>query len=205
MLTRTTYQKIANGEKLNPLEAQEFVLHMDRLQRLSDSLTGWFQPGTLTPQFAMPRISDPVWVGSALASFFAQRTTDTAITDVTNTYIEFEDSRDFGYGWRLDENDHTKVRWENVEGRAFHVSGYVTWEANATGYRGVWLQGFDKDDVSIGTTPLLTAQGFSGVDNVLPFSFSWYYNGFDYVKFYVHQSSGGDLAMKDFLIGLSLA
>lgn len=195
-------KKMAEGIPLSELEKQALYLEAQKLEQAESRIGSWSRAGTITPKLTNPIISMPHWAGSALGALFTQRIADTTVTNNTNTYITFDTTNNKGDVWHV-EGD--KIWWDAVDGQAFDVAGYVTWAANATGYRGAWIEGFDASGASLGASALHTAAGQNLVDNVLPISFKWFYNGFAYIKFYVKQTSGGDLTMKDFLIGLALS
>lgn len=180
------------------LELRRVAKEIDSVRALSES---WVKAGSLTPTFINPTINNPRWQGSPLQAAFALRLADLTIPNTTNTYVTFDSNKNFGTLWAV---DGAKVSWKGSDERAFQINGYANWAANATGYRGLWIEGFSAADVSLGTSPIHTFAGQNLVDNVLPVSFSFYFNGFSYVKFYVHQSSGGDLILKDLVLGLSL-
>lgn len=164
----------------------------------------WLKTRGANPQFEYPVVRDVRWLGSPLSTSIAQRIADVTVTTATNTYITFDTSKRFGTAFSVSD-DGTKIFWDGLDGKAFNISGYVIWAQNGTGYRAAYLEGFDSNDVSLGTAPLHTAAGQNLVDNVLPISFTFYFNGFSYLKFFVFQSSGGDLTMKEFTLGISLA
>jgi hypothetical protein len=202
MITRTIFEKIARNEPLTIQEQAEFAVFGEALVGLEALWSGNVMGGTTVPRLQRPIIESPTWVGSPLKALIAVRTSVLSVANTTNTYITFDTFQNFGDVW---SGNGDKVTFRGVQNKAFQIHGYAIWAGNATGYRGLWLEGFDAANVSLGTSPLHTFAGNNLVDNVLPVSFMFYYNNFDYLKFYVHQSSGGNLNLKALVLGLSLA
>jgi hypothetical protein len=185
-------------------EINEIVRLFNELGVREEKYKSWLQFNSSNPKLQAPTIGDPVWTGSPLNLCVAQRLTDTVIAHNAPTYVTFNIVKAFGTAFSVSE-DNTKLFWNALDARGFAIHGFVTWVANGTGYRTTHLEGFDSDGVSLGTAPLHSFAGQALVDNVLPISFAYYFNNFSYLRFYVTQTSGGNLTMKDFLLGITLA
>lgn len=200
------------GDLLRDLRNPNTPQHrLEEVYRLANELSdrdekykSWLNFADSNPKLGRPVIGSPKWTGSPLNLLVAQRLGDLSVPNDTIQYITFDTQKQFGEAFTM-SSDNTKIFWQPVDGRGFTINGYVIWVANGTGYRGAWLEGFDANGNSMGTSPLHTFKGFSEIDNVLPISFTFYFNGFSYLRFYVRQTSGGALTMKDFLIGVTLA
>jgi hypothetical protein len=189
---------------LSKQRLDEIVRIFNELGDREEKYRGWLQFANGQPRISTPTIGDPVWTGSPLNLCVAQRLADTSVAHNTNHYITFDKVRQFGTAFAVSE-DKTKLHWNALDARGFSIDGFVTWAANGTGYRAAYLEGFNASGVSLGTAPLHTFPGNGLVDNVLPISFKYYFNDFAYLKFFVAQTSGAPLTMKDFLIGATLA
>lgn len=182
----------------------EIVRLLNEMGNREEKYKSWLQVANNQPRIIRPTLGNPKWVGSPLGLLVVQRIANVTVTTGTDTYITFDAVKQYGEDFAVSE-DNTKIFWRSLQDAGFSLNGYVIWAGNATGYRALYVEGFDADDVSLGTAPLHTFAGQNLVDNVLPISFTFYFNGFDYVKFFVHQTSGGDLVMKEFTLGITLA
>ncbi len=165
---------------------------------------GWLTAANTEPYFRFANIDTPHWAGSPLHLCVTQRLTNTSVPTSANFYITFDNIRNFGDAFSVDP-DNQKVYWNKMAAKGIGIDGYVIWTAHAVGYRAVYVEGFDANGVSIGTAPLHTFPGNSLVDNVCPVSFKYYFNNFHYIKFFVFQSSGANLVMKEFNLGVTVA
>lgn len=204
-------EKIARGHTLSEVEINELRFQMLALDDTNKVVQTWTRSGmgVSSPALENPHLGQPTWGGSPLHVLVAQRSTDTAIANSTPTYVTFEIHLNLGSAFKLSD-DGTKI-YVSRQGNArspFMVSGHASWAANATGFRGAWVEGFSADGTSIATSVLHTGQGFTGIDNVFPFASAFNFEAVSqplaYIKFYVSQSSGGNLNLVDFYIGLTV-
>ncbi len=171
----------------------------------------WLQFANSSPKLDHPTITSPNWVNSPLHAFILYRQADLTVANDTDVYIQHDQARNFGnvFEGYIEDTNGTRVRrGSNFDGvaMAFRVDGFAIWAGNATGYRGLWIESFDANNSFLARSPLHTAAGHNLIDNVLPFSFTWFYdNGANYVKLKVHQTSGGNLTLKEFYAAFTLA
>ncbi len=195
--------KMAKNENLTPQELDYLRIQGKNTQQNNAQTAGWVNAdGTLDLQ--RPRISNPYFVNNALAPLNATRTTDTAITTGTDTAVAFETIAYSSPVFSIDLADATKIKLIFV-GQGFQIVGRVAWEGNATGYRNVKIEAFTQDDVSLGTESLNSHQGFSGTDNIFPFSFTVPNNQFptmSYFKFTVGHTRGANLNLLFFNVSI---
>jgi len=197
-------KKMAKGQQLSFSEIERLRLWGNNAES-HNSYTQALQSGAAV--VVKPFIERPLWFGgSPLDALTFQRTTDVTISDSTNTYITFETTYGQSDNFSLDSSDLSKLLVRHL-GTPFMLFGYANWTANATGYRGLWVEGFTAQDASLGTSPLHTSAGQALVDNVLPFAYaagSQQFPKMTYLKFYVHQTSTGNLDLKDLVCNISI-
>ena len=196
-------EKIGSGVKLDGLELSQLRDEARAVQEVKDVVKGWINlAGGMSLDF--PSIYLPRWRSSPLNLFIANEQTDTAIVNNTNTYISFDTVAQTSAVFKVRSSDTTYIDIaSDVAAPNFGVIGYMTFAQNGTGYRAAYLQGYDASGASVGFTPLVTAAGQNLVDNVIPFAYPAKL-GVRTFRFFVFQSSGGNLTLKDFFIGMFL-
>lgn len=195
--------KMAKNESLTPQEL-DFLRIQGKNTQQNNALTASWVNADGTLDLIRPRISNPYFVNNALAPLIATRTTDTAITTSTDYAVPFENIAYYSNLFSIDLSDATKIKLVFV-GQGFQIIGRVAWQANATGNRGVKIEAFTQDDVSLGGALLCNHQGFSGEDNVFPFSFTVPNNQFptmSYFKLLTGHTRGADLNLLYFDVSI---
>lgn len=187
----------ASQGKLTPADRAD----MQALSNDLEALRSWIKTGTSSQNFQAPNIGQPNWKFSPLHSIFIERLAATSIANDTPTYITFDRVVNFGNVWHVSGD---KVYIDNADGQVFDIDGSVGWATNATGYRGCWIEGFDKNDVSLGTQAIHTFAGQALITNVLPLAGSFYFGGMAYIKFFVRHTAGAPLNMTSFIGTLAL-
>lgn len=195
--------KMAKNESLTPQELDFLRIQGKNTQQNNAQTAGWVNAdGTLNLQ--SPRISSPFFATNALSPLKLTRSTDTAITTGTDTAVEFENREGFEGVFIFDSSAPSKITL-SYPGQAFAVMGIVGWEANATGYRRVKLEGFSQGDVSLGYAVLNCHLGFVGTENIFPFCYPIPQNALPtmaYFKFVVDHSRGANLNLLNFDVGI---
>ena len=196
-------EKMGRGIKLTGLELSQLRDEARAVQEIKDLAKTWIHP-TGGTTFDFPSLFLPRWRSSPLNLFIANEQTDTAIVNNTNTYISFDAVAQTSAVFSVRSSDTTYIDVAaDVAAPNFGVIGYMTFVQNATGYRAAYLQGYDAAGASVGFTPLVTAAGQNLVDNVISFAYPAKL-GVRTFRFFVFQSSGGNLTLKDFFVGMFL-
>lgn len=194
--------KHLRGQPLLEDEIQQVVSAIASYGNATEKVNTWSENGTQA-RFINPELESPIWGITALSNSQFDRDADLTVLNNTETYITFDTKGGEQKSFRLDPDDLSKLII--YSGQSFQISGIVRWTANATGYRGVFIEGFKSDGTSIGTGTLATFPGFAGVTNTFPYGAIIGSNVFPevtYYKFKVIQTSGGDLDLLSFGLGL---
>jgi hypothetical protein len=188
--------KIALGEVLTPSELEAFRQEARALNDVKNTVTGWLHPGSANPQFqSFTVMTPPRWKQSPLHTYSFQRQTDRTVPNNTADYITFDTFYQHGSAFEVDPTDATKIVVANP-GPTFQVSGVVNWDNNATGYRYIALEGFKQDGTSLGFVGLHLFPGTATEDNSFPISYVAdlaQLAEMKYMKFFLRQTSGGNL------------
>lgn len=196
--------RVARREELSPIELEDFRTQAKRLNEVKDRVESWMTPADNDPKFRVVR-GQTLHVDHPLNHLVFNMQADLSVSDVTNTYITFDQKYGYSLEFTIDlVNDPQKI-YVKYPGRDFYFSGLAQWAANATGYRAVFLEGFTTGGVSLGSVPLYTAPGHSLTDNWSPFFFlinSENISALEYFKLFAFQSSGGSLTLKSLLCGV---
>lgn len=206
-MLREIFAKIADGKPLNLFEREKFLEMGERLESAESLFSGMIEPGSSKAKLNRPRIESPKWDSSALGSLLIGVNNAVSIPNDTKTFITFEAAqcKNFGDAFSIDSTLQ-KVSFSNSTGHPFSINGAITWSASSTGYRGLWIEAFDKDDVSMGEMVLHTMPGQNLIANAIPISATWYYvAGMKYIKFHVRHTAGAALDMWDIFLGISVA
>jgi hypothetical protein len=188
---------------LNEAEIQQLERAMTDYDASMERVRGWSDGKDLKVD-KITSVLSPDWQQSPLHALTFQRTTDATITHDTNTYVTFETSAGESKFFALDDTDLTRLRVLRG-GTSFLITGFIIWAAHATGYRKLHVEGFNSAGASLGNAPLYTAPGSNLVDNVTPVNYASGWKQFPtlaFLKFFVYQSSGGDLALKDLVLNI---
>jgi len=180
-------------------------VRMDEIQRVFNEMWTDFQKRNDSQSLNNPLLTNPIWLTSPFSMLIIRRFTDTAVPNATNTYIAFESVIQESSVFSLSPSDSSEINISSGNTTpSFEITGYVIWAANSTGYRAAYLEGFDQNGASVGSGPLHTFEGQNLVDNVLPISLPKNFGEVRNLKLFVHQTSGGDLTLKEVYIGLKL-
>lgn len=195
---------------LSQMRLNEIQRIFNELDDRDQSYRSWLQLQNRQPQLTNPTLGSPRWLNSPLHAYTFYMQTDLTVPNATDKYINHDAARTFGNEFETyPDSNGSRVRRGSAVGNAFSpftVNGFAIWAANATGYRAGWIESFDKGNNFLRRTPLHTAAGHNLIDNVLPFSLTWFFEpDTDYIKFKVHQTSGGNLTLTEFYAGFTLA
>lgn len=195
--------RFLRGQDLNDVEIQQLERALNDYDQTKERVQGWSDGKDLKVE-KFTSVLSPDWQQSPLHALTFQRTTDVTIAHDTNTYVTFETQAGESKFFALDDSDMTRLRVLRG-GTSFLIVGFATWTGHATGYRKLHVEGFDSAAASLGNAPLYTAPGSDLVDNVTPVNYASGWKQFptlSYLKFFVYQSSGGDLALKDLVLNI---
>lgn len=195
--------KFLRGQDLDEVEVQQLERAVTDYDSATDRVKDWSDGKDLKVD-RFTSVLSPDWQQSPLHAYTFQRNANLTIPHNTNTYVTFDYDAGESKFFALDASDMTRLRVLRG-GTAFLITGFPIWTANATGYRALHVEGFDSAGASLGTAPLYTAPGSSLVDNVTPVNYSSGWRQFptmSYMKFFVYQSSGGDLILKDLVLNI---
>lgn len=209
-LLKEFYEGVKNNNLSEP-RADELKRVFNELWDRENKYHSWLGIAG-APILRSPTIFNPNWQSSPLHAYTMYMQNDLTVANDTDKYIQHDAARGFGTVFEtfIADANGTRVKrgateFSNVY-MPFRVDGFAIWTANATGYRVAYIESYDKDDNFLARSPLHTIKGFSEIDNVCPFAFTWFYTDkTDYVKFKVHQTSGGNLVLKEFYAAFSLA
>lgn len=196
------------------------VTQLDELQRQwnelwvrDNTLKGMLtpEPGTLRVQRIAARETD--FLVSPSRSIVFTATTNTSIPNSSYTQIAFSDTRGLinslattqygcaksvqGYTDRFTKQDWVPAQYPIL---FFGDFGFAT---NGTGSREIYIEFFDKDDVSLGGYTF-TARPPSANWTNMSFNFMDWFDDGDYCKFWVWQDSGGALDITSANFGFML-
>lgn len=191
-LLREFYNGVKNNSLSEP-RLDEIVRVFNELDQREAIYRSWLQEQR--PNLENPIIGSPTWTKSPLNSYSFQMHTDLSVANNTKTFITFDTFYQHGNNFVVDETDQSKIIIVSP-GLTFQVSGIVNWNNNATGYRYIALEGFKEDDTSLGFVGLHLFQGTGTEDNSFPVSYVAdlaQLNDMKYMKFFLRQTSGGNL------------
>jgi len=191
------FTKIANNELLNPYE-MDFLKSQGRDTQNRNSRIAQWTGADGNPQFLNPTIDTPIWKNALNSTVFDVSQNAATATDTTLSVTQYQVrtmSRAFELGSTA---NRIKISTKNN----FLITGNITFESSAAGYRKVSLVARNKDGSGLTITefslPAVTGYATS-------FSFSYLfdriridtYNDFfvEEIDFSVYQNSGSTLSV----------
>jgi hypothetical protein len=195
--------RFLRGDRLDEVEIQQIERALTDYDFAMERVQGWSDGKDLKVD-RFTSVLSPDWQQSPLHAYTFQRNADLTVVHDTNTYVTFDYDAGESKFFQLDASDMTRLRVLRG-GAAFLIIGYINWTSHATGYRKLHVEGFDSAGASLGNSPLYTLPGSSLVDNVTPVNYSSGWRQFptlSFMKFFVYQSSGGDLVLKDLVLNI---
>lgn len=192
-LLREFYEGIKNNT-LSQNRLDEIVRVFNEFSQREDLYKSWLLPegGIKVSKAVFKDLVDP------LDAFALDFDTDATISDATKTFLSFDSAARLSEAFSLNSADKSKIM-VTYSGTNIMMGGITTWAQNATGYRIFGVEGFDSNDVSLGSQQLYSMQGHNSADNIFPFY--WILDGIviqniSYLKFWVQQNRGGTLNFK---------
>ncbi len=198
--------KLAQGERLSTNEMQELEFEFKAVDEAKQIVKLWSPHASKNSQPVFTEEKMPIWEASPLYAFTFVRLANLTVTTATDTYVEFDTWTNDNPIFARDPADGEKVLVRGA-GRSWKIFGYVNWAANAAGYTKMHVEGYTADDTLIGGTALYTAANHNLVDQVIPLNYGSAWQQFpslSYLKFFVHQTSGGDQVLKDVVMNIAL-
>ena len=186
------FAKLGGGETLTRGEIETLRLEMNRIQSGVSRLDTIMGPtGGLDPNVFRNNSNFSVLPGE-MASFSSG--TAQSIADGVATALVFptvSGAMSWKFGLRRDETNDDKIYVSGVPGETvYHISGFVGFASNATGYRAV----FFKNASGSANNTLACIPAANGQVTVVPYSFYRTLKiGDDYVQLFATQTSGGAL------------
>ncbi len=210
MLLEHLFEKIGRGETLDPSEMTEFRNYARNIDETSKTVKDW-QRGIVTMEKIRAKETE-FFISPARSIVFTQ-TTVTSIPNNTYTLIDFTSSR--GLVNQQDPIVHGCVEWAGGLKNHFTKKSWVKaqypilffgdfgFDIHATGSRTIFIEFFNKADVSLGGYTFSARAANSDWTN-MPFCFMDFFNDGDYCEFWVWQDSGGPLGITSANFGFML-
>ena len=198
--------KIARNEPLDANELQELDFEMRALDEVKQIVKLWAPYANKNSLPVFTEQKAPIWEASPLYAFSFVQLVDLVVATATNTYVTFDTWTNNNPIFARDPADATKVLVRGA-GRSWKIFGFVNWAANAAGYTKMHIEGYTAANALIGGTALYTAANQNLVDQVIPLNYGSAWQQFpslSYLKFYVHQTSGGNQTLKDVVMNIAL-
>jgi hypothetical protein len=194
--------RVARGETLLESEIQQLERALGDYDDTRNRVLGTFSGNTTAEKLF---VRDVEWKNSPLHNYSFQRQADLTVVNNTLTYITFDLDYQHGKYFQWDENDKSKILIR-YPGNNFMVNGVIQWDnLSAVGYRYMAMEGFKQDGTSLGFVGLHLFPGFTAEDNYFPVSYVADLRQLlqmAYVKFFVRQTSGADLIIRQILLNM---
>ncbi len=191
------------GQQLDEAQIQQLERALTDYDRAQERVAGW-SDGKDAKFDKFTCVLSPDWQQSPLHAYTFSMLVNLTVPNDVDTYITFDYYAGESKFFALDAGDMQRLRVLRG-GTAWHIDGYPNWTGHATGYRKLHIEGFSSAGASLGNTPVYTAPGSDLVDNVTPINYSSGWKQFPslaYLKFFVRQTSGGDLVLKDLVLNI---
>lgn len=194
-------EKLAKGEKLSQSEIGDLRLFGNQTQNNNSFVTGMQNGAVDINVKSITALKSAISNNLDSLSFNMQA--DLSVANNTATYLTFDEFYAKSNTFSIPSTNDRLI--PNALGRRFFLSGVSTWASNATGYRAIAIEGFDQNDVSLGSQPLHVMPSHASGDNTYPIAFLADFSSLDvcaYYKIWVSQTSGGALTLKWVLLSV---
>lgn len=202
--------KVINSEPLSAVDKEQLRVMFQEMDNNRQVVSKWIGTDG-KPNLDSPTITNPNFRSSPLHTFHAYFTgAPTEIANNTLTKVTFNDWKGDNSVFNFFEGDMSKIVMSKTDLNVF-ITGVVDWEANANGYRSIFISVHDDAGNQVGVKEISIVEAIeqAGIPNRVNFSYvedirSIFPNA-AYFSMYVKQESGGGLDLESFVLSVGIA